>query len=239
MRTGVIAKKVGMTRIFDDEGRHVPVTVLSLEECQVVAQRTTERDGYTALQIGAGSAKPKNTPRPLRGHYAKAKVKPKAKLAEFRVSEEAMLAPGQEITADHFVPGQHVDVRGFSKGRGFQGVIKRHGFTGMRATHGVSAVHRAPGSTGQMQDPGKVFKGKKMPGRMGNRKVTKQNLEVVRVDGDRNLVLVRGHVPGHDGAWVRLSDAVKRPLPESAPFPAGLRGTGEGDAAAASEGNEQ
>jgi large subunit ribosomal protein L3 len=238
MRTGVIAKKVGMTRIFSEEGRHVPVTVLAIEECQVVAQRTEARDGYTALQVGAGAAKAKNTPRPLRGHFAKAKVKPKAKLCEFRVSEEAMVDPGAEITASHFVPGQQVDVRGFSKGRGFQGVIKRHGFTGMRATHGVSAVHRAPGSTGQMQDPGKVFRGKKMPGRMGNRKVSKQNLEVVRVDADRNLVLVKGHVPGYEGAWVRLSDAVKRPLPESAPFPAGVRGGAE-NAAEASEGDNQ
>lgn len=227
MRTGVIAKKVGMTRIFSEEGRHVPVTVLSIEACQVVAQRTEERDGYTALQVGAGTAKPKNTPRPQRGHFANAKVKPKAKVCEFRVSADAMVEPGEEITASHFVTGQQVDVRGFSKGRGFQGVIKRHGFSGLRATHGVSAVHRSPGSTGQMQDPGKVFRGKKMPGRMGHRKVSKQNLEVVRVDAERNLVLVKGHVPGYEGAWVRLNDAVKRALPESAPFPAGVRNGGE------------
>lgn len=231
MRTGVIAKKVGMTRIFTDEGQHVPVTVLSIEQCQVVSVRTQELDGYTAVQVGAGTAKPKNVPRPMRGHFAKAKVKPKATLAEFRVSDDALLEPGQEITAAHFVRGQRVDAQNLSKGRGFQGVMKRHGFSGLRATHGVSAVHRAAGSTGQMQDPGKVFKGKKMPGQMGNRKVTTQNLQVVRVDETRNLVLVKGHVPGHDGSWVRLRDAVKRTLPEDAPFPAGLR-TGGGEAEA-------
>jgi large subunit ribosomal protein L3 len=233
MRTGVIAKKVGMTRVFTDEGNHVPVTVLSVEECQVVSVRTQDRDGYTAVQLGAGAAKAKNVPRAMRGHFAKAKVKPKAKVAEFRVSEDAVLEPGQEITAKHFVSGQRVDAQSLSKGRGFQGVIKRHNFGGLRASHGVSAVHRKPGSTGQMQDPGKVFKGKKMPGQMGNRTVTAQNLEVVRVDAARNLILVKGHVPGHEGSWIRVSDAVKRAVPEGAPFPAGIR-AGE-DAAAASE----
>lgn len=235
MRTGVIAKKVGMTRIFTDEGQHVPVTVLAIEDCQVVSVRTEGRDGYNAVQLGAGNAKAKNVPRPMRGHFAKARVKPKAKLAEFRVSADALLAPGQTLTAAHFVPGQRVDARNHTKGRGFQGVIKRHNFSGLRATHGVSGVHRSPGSTGQMQDPGKVFKGKKMPGQMGNRQVSMQNLEVVRVDVGRNLVLVRGNVPGHDGAWVRLSDAVKRPLPEGAPYPAGLDASGEAEAAEANK----
>jgi large subunit ribosomal protein L3 len=239
MRTGVLAKKVGMTRIFTDEGRHVPVTVLAIEDCEVVSVRTEARDGYTAVQVGAGSAKPKNTTRPMRGHFAKAKVKPKAKLAEFRVSPDALLEPGQEITASHFVVGQRIDAQNKTKGRGFQGVIRRHNFSGLRASHGVSAVHRSPGSTGQMQDPGKVFKGKKMPGHMGDRTSTMQNLEVVRVDETRNLVLVRGHVPGSDGSWVRLSDAVKRPRPESAPFPAGLRAAADAETGeAAAEGGE-
>ena len=223
MRTGVLAKKVGMTRVFTEAGQHVPVTVLKVEDCQVTAVRTEEKDGYTAVQVGAGKAKAKNVPQAMRGHFAKAKVTPKAKVAEFRVSADALLEPGQEIGVGHFVPGQRVDARATSIGKGFQGVIKRHNFGGLRASHGVSAVHRAPGSTGQMQDPGRVFKGKKMPGQMGSKMVTMQNLEVVRVDADRNLVMVRGHVPGHEGSWVKVSDAVKKTLPEGVPFPAGLR----------------
>ena len=227
MRTGILAQKVGMSRVFTEAGRHVPVTVFKVDGCQVVDVRTEERDGYTAVQLGAGSAKAKNVSKPQRGHFGKAKVKPKAKVGEFRVSPDAMLQPGQELSAAHFVPGQYIDASGISIGRGFAGVMKRHNFGGMRATHGVSAVHRSQGGTGQMQDPGKVFKGKKMHGHMGQRKVTTQNLEVVSVDTERNLILVRGNVPGSEGSWIRLSDAVKRPLPENVPFPAGLRGTEE------------
>lgn len=227
MRTGVLAQKVGMTRVFTEAGRHVPVTVFKVDGCQVVSVRTADKDGYNAVQIGAGQAKAKNVSKAQRGHFGKAKVKPKAKVGEFRVSEDAMLKPGQELSAAHFVPGQFVDASGISIGRGFAGVMKRHNFAGLRASHGVSAVHRSQGGTGQMQDPGKVFKGKKMHGHMGQKKVTTQNLEVVSVDTDRNLILVRGNVPGSEGSWIRLSDAIKRPLPENAPFPAGLRGTEE------------
>ena len=225
MRTGVLAKKVGMTRVFTEAGRHVPVTVLQVDNCQVTAVRTQEKDGYSAVQLGAGKAKAKNVSKAQRGHFGKAKVPPKQKLGEFRVSEDALLKPGQELSAAHFVPGQYVDASGITIGRGFAGVMKRHNFSGLRASHGVSAVHRSQGSTGQMQDPGKVFKGKKMHGHMGQRKVTTQSLQVVSVDGERNLILVRGNVPGSDGSWVRVADAVKRALPENAPFPAGLRGT--------------
>ncbi|RDD61633.1 50S ribosomal protein L3 [Ferruginivarius sediminum] len=236
MRTGVLAQKVGMTRLFTETGKHVPVTVLKVDDCQVVAVRTEEKDGYNAVQIGAGTAKAKNVTKPMRGHFAKAKVRPKAKLAEFRVSADALLELGQELSAAHFVEGQHVDASGITIGRGFQGAMKRHNFSGLRASHGVSAVHRALGSTGQMQDPGRVFKGKKMPGQMGSRKVTTQSLEVVSVDTDRNLVLVKGCVPGHEGSWVRLSDSLKRALPENLPFPAGLREAGA--AADAGEGQQ-
>jgi large subunit ribosomal protein L3 len=225
MRTGVLAKKVGMTRVFTEAGRHVPVTVLQVDNCQVTAVRTQDKDGYTAVQLGAGKAKAKNVSKAQRGHFGKAKVPPKQKLGEFRVSEDALLKPGQELSAAHFVPGQYVDASGITIGRGFAGVMKRHNFSGLRASHGVSAVHRSQGSTGQMQDPGKVFKGKKMHGHMGQRKVTTQSLQVVSVDGERNLIMVRGNVPGSDGSWVRVADAVKRALPENAPFPAGLRGT--------------
>ena len=225
MRTGVLAKKVGMTRVFTEAGRHVPVTVLQVDNCQVTAVRTQDKDGYTAVQLGAGKAKAKNVSKAQRGHFGKAKVPPKQKLGEFRVSEDALLKPGQQLSAAHFVPGQYVDASGISIGRGFAGVMKRHNFSGLRASHGVSAVHRSQGSTGQMQDPGKVFKGKKMHGHMGQRKVTTQSLQVVSVDGERNLIMVRGNVPGSDGSWVRVADAVKRALPENAPFPAGLRGT--------------
>ncbi len=224
MRTGLLAQKLGMSRIFADDGRHVPVTVLKVDRCQVVAQRTVERDGYTALQLGAGgTAKVKNVTRPLRGHYAKAKVEPKRKLVEFRISADAMVDVGAEITVDHFLPGQHVDVVGTSIGKGFAGAMKRHHFSGLRATHGVSISHRSHGSTGQCQDPGRVFKGKKMAGHLGDQRVTQQNLEVVRTDVDRGLVLVRGAVPGAKGGWVLISDAVKKPAPEDVPFPAAIR----------------
>jgi large subunit ribosomal protein L3 len=227
MRTGVIAKKVGMTRVFDDIGEHVPVTVLHLDSCQVVAQRTEERDGYTALQLGAGKKKVKRTPKAERGHFAKAKVEPKRKLVEFRVSAENLVDPGAEITADHFVPGQRVDVAGISIGKGFAGAMKRWNFGGLRASHGVSISHRAHGSTGQCQDPGKVFKGKKMAGHLGSERVTTQNLEVVRVDVERGLILVKGAVPGAKGSWIELRDAVKGAGDAELPTPGKFRGAGE------------
>ncbi|MEX0953756.1 MAG: 50S ribosomal protein L3 [Rhizobiaceae bacterium] len=223
MRSGVIAQKVGMTRIYNDAGEHVPVTVLRMENCQVVAQRTQEKNGYTAVQLGVGLAKVKNTSKALRGHFASASVEPKAKVAEFRVSPENMVDVGAEITADHFVTGQKVDVTGTSIGKGFQGVMKRYNFGGGRATHGNSVSHRSPGSTGQRQDPGKVFKGKKMAGHMGSERVTTQNLEVVSTDSDRGLILIRGAVPGSKGSWIYVRDAVKAPLPDNAPKPAGIR----------------
>jgi large subunit ribosomal protein L3 len=221
-RTGLIARKEGMTRIFDAEGRHVPVTVLKIDNCQVIAHRTEEVDGYTAVQIGAGVAKIKRTSKANRGHFAKAKVEPKKKMVEFRVSNENMPEIGAELGAIHFVPGQFVDVCGTSIGKGFQGAMKRHNFGGMRASHGVSVSHRAHGSTGQCQSPGKVFKGKKMAGQMGNERVTTQNLEVVAIDEEANLVLVKGAVPGSKSGWILITDAVKKPLPAEAPKPAGI-----------------
>ena len=223
MRSGVIAKKVGMTRVYNDAGEHVPVTVLSLQNCKVVAQCTEDKNGYTAVQLGVGVAKAKNTSKPMRGHFAAAKVEPKAKLAEFRVSQDNMLDVGAEITAEHFVAGQKVDVTGTSVGKGFAGAMKRHNFGGLRATHGVSISHRSHGSTGQCQDPGKVFKGKKMAGHMGNTRVTTQNLEVVSTDADRGLILVKGAVPGSEGSWIIVRDAIKAGIPDNAPMPAGLR----------------
>ncbi len=223
MRTGVIAKKIGMTRVFADDGAHVPVTVLQIDQCQVVAQRTAERDGYTALQLGAGKAKAKRAGQPMRGHFAAAKVAPKQKLREFRVPAESFIDVGAEITADHFAVGQRVDVTGISIGKGFAGGMKRHGFGGLRASHGVSISHRSHGSTGQCQDPGKVFKGKKMAGHMGARRVTTQNLEVVRVDVERGLVLVRGAVPGPDDGWIELRDAVKGARADDLPTPGAFR----------------
>ncbi len=223
MRTGVIAKKLGMTRVFDADGRHVPVTVLKLEECQVVAQRTEERDGYVALQLGAGRAKAKRTPAPMRGHFAKAGVPAKRVLAEFRVDPEHLVEVGAEITADHFVPGQFVDVIGTSKGKGFAGAMKRWNFGGLRASHGVSISHRSHGSTGNRQDPGRVFKGKKMAGHLGDERVTVLNLQVVAVRPEDGLILVRGAVPGAKGSWILLRDAVKKALPEDAPHPAAFR----------------
>jgi large subunit ribosomal protein L3 len=227
MRTGLIARKEGMTRVFDADGRHIPVTVLKVDNCQVVNVKTEERDGYVALQLGAGKAKVKRTSKANRGHFAKAKVEPKKKLAEFRVSNENTLDVGAEIGANHFVPGQYVDVSATSKGKGFAGAMKRHNFGGMRASHGVSISHRAHGSTGQCQDPGKVFKGKKMAGHMGAERVTTQNLQIVAVDEDDNLILVKGAVPGARSGWVYIADAVKKPLPEGVPFPAGLRSVAE------------
>ncbi len=223
MRTGVIARKEGMTRIFDEDGKHVPVTVLKLDNCQVVSIREQDKHGYTAVQLGAGTAKVKRTSKANRGHFAKSKVEPKKKMAEFRVDPENLPKVGDELGANHFVPGQFVDVTGTSKGKGFQGAMKRWNFGGMRATHGVSISHRAHGSTGQCQDPGKVFKGKKMAGHMGDETVTTQNLKVVAVDLEENLVLIKGAVPGSTSGWVFIADAVKRALPKDVPSPAGLR----------------
>ena len=222
MRSGVIARKIGMTRVFNDAGEHIPVTVLKLDDVQVVSQKTTERDGYTALQLGAGTAKVKNVSKALRGHYGKASVLPKRKLAEFRVSDDAMVDVGATFGVSHFVAGQKVDAVGISQGKGFAGAMKRHNFGGLRASHGVSISHRSHGSTGQCQDPGKVFKGKKMAGHMGAVRVTTQNLEVVSTDDEHGLILIHGAVPGSKNGWVLLSDAVKKARPEDAPFPAGL-----------------
>ena len=224
MRTGLIARKVGMSRLFGDDGTHVPVTVLDIGGCQVVAQKTAERDGYNALQLGWGMAKVKNVTKAMRGHYAKAKVEPKRKLTEFRVSEDGLVDVGTEMSAAHFVTGQFVDVTGTSIGKGFAGVIKRHGFSGLGASHGVSLSHRSQGSTGQCQDPGKVFKGKKMAGQMGNVTVTTQNLEVVGTDPERGLILVKGAVPGSKDGYVRIADAVKKLPPDGLPFPCAIRG---------------
>jgi large subunit ribosomal protein L3 len=223
MRSGVIAKKVGMTRLFMEDGKQIPVTVLQLENLQVVAQRTPERDGYTAVQLGAGNAKAKRTSKAMRGHFAVANVAPKRKIAEFRVSADNMIGVGEEISAEHYVAGQKVDVSGTSIGKGFAGAMKRHNFGGLRASHGVSVSHRSHGSTGQCQDPGKVFKGKKMAGHMGSARITTQNLEVVRTDADRGLIMVKGAVPGSKGGWVTIKDAVKKKLPENVPFPAALK----------------
>ncbi len=211
-----------MTRLFQADGRHVPVTVLQLEDLQVVARRETERDGYTAVQLGAGKAKAKNVAKPQRAAFGKAKVEPKSKLAEFRVAEDALLDVGASISADHFVAGQLVDVCGVTQGKGFAGAMKRWGFKGLRATHGVSVSHRSHGSTGQRQDPGKVFKNKKMAGHMGARNRTQQNLEVVRTDPVRGLIFIKGSVPGSKGGWVAVEDAVKLPRHDNAPYPAGL-----------------
>jgi len=227
MRTGLLARKVGMTRIFGPDGSHVPVTVLQVEDNEVVATRTVEADGYIAVQVGAGKAKPKNVTKPMRGHFAKAKVEPKRVLREFRVADDAVVAPGTKLSAAHFLAGQRVDVSGTSVGKGFAGAMKRHNFSGTRATHGVSISHRAHGSTGQCQDPGKVFKGKKMAGHMGAQRTTTHNLEVAGVDADRGLLLVKGAVPGAKGGVVQVRDAIKRARPGAAPYPAGVVGTAE------------
>jgi len=223
MRSGIIAKKLGMTRLFMEDGKQIPVTVLQMENLQVVAQRTSETDGYTAVQLGAGVAKVKRQTAAMRGHFAKAKVEPKRKIAEFRVSADNLIEVGEEITANHFLEGQKVDVAGTSIGKGFQGAMKRWNFKGLRATHGVSVSHRSHGSTGQCQDPGKVFKGKKMAGHMGSARVTTQNLEVMKTDIDRGLIMIKGAVPGSKGGWVTVKDSVKKKAPEGLPFPAALR----------------
>ena len=251
MRSGVIAQKLGMTQVFTEEGEQVPVTVLRLDGCHVVAHRTAEKNGYTALQLGSGRARVKNTTKAQRGHFAVAKVEPRRSLAEFRVSPENVIEVGAELTADHFVVGQFVDVTGTSIGKGFAGAMKRHNFGGLRASHGVSISHRAHGSTGNSQDPGKVFKGKKMAGQMGDRRVTTQNLKVVRTDVDRGLIMVAGAVPGAKGGWILIRDAVKKTLPDGVPMPGAFRTTAVetapapaeadndgGDAAAAAENGE-
>jgi len=230
LRSGVIAKKMGMTRLFMEDGKQIPVTVLQLDNLQVVATRTAETDGYSAVQLGCGSAKAKRTSKAMRGHFSAAKVEPKRKIAEFRVAPENLITVGEEITANHYFEGQYVDVSGTSIGKGFAGAMKRHNFKGLRATHGVSISHRSHGSTGQCQDPGKVFKGKKMAGHMGAAKVTTQNLQVIRTDADRGLIMVKGAVPGSKGGWVTVKDAVKKAVPENVIYPAALR-----SAAAAAE----
>ena len=222
LRSGVIAKKVGMTRLFMEDGKQIPVTVLQLEKLEVVANRTAEKDGYTAVQLGAGTAKAKRTSKAMRGHFSAAKVEPKRKIAEFRVAEENLIPVGEEIIAAHYFEGQFVDVAGTSIGKGFQGAMKRHNFGGLRATHGVSISHRSHGSTGQCQDPGKVFKGKKMAGHMGAARVTTENLQVVKTDIDRGLIMIKGAVPGSKGGWVTVKDAVKKPIPENVIYPAAL-----------------
>lgn len=232
MRTGLIAQKVGMSRVFTEIGEHVPVTVLKVENCQVVSQKTADRDGYDAVQVGVGAAKVKNVSKAMRGHFAKAKVEPKRKVAEFRVTSDNLIEPGKELSAKHFVVGQYVDVSGVSIGKGFAGAMKRHNFAGLEASHGVSISHRSHGSTGQRQDPGRVFKGKKMAGHMGDRNVTTQNLLVMSSDEEQGIIMLRGAVPGAKGAYVLISDAVKRALPSSAPVPAAFKG---GDAAKAKD----
>ena len=235
MRTGLITRKLGMSRVFAGDGRHVPVTVLKVDACQVVAQRTEDKDGYNALQLGHGAAKVKNVSKAMRGHFARAKVEPKRGLTEFRVGPDALVDVGAELSAEHFVAGQFVDVQGTSVGKGFAGVMKRHGFSGLGASHGVSVSHRSHGSTGHCQDPGKVFKGKKMAGHMGDRRVTVHSLEVVATDAGRGIILVKGAVPGAKGGLVLVFDAKKKPLPDGVPFPAAIRGAGAPDAAAAGE----
>ncbi|MGR3496298.1 50S ribosomal protein L3 [Citreimonas sp.] len=223
MRSGVIAKKIGMTRLFLEDGKQVPVTVLQLDKLQVVAQRTTDKHGYSAVQLGSGTAKVKRVSKAMRGHFAVAKVEPKRKIAEFRVAPENLIEVGEEITADHYFEGQFVDVCGTTIGKGFAGAMKRHNFGGLRASHGVSISHRSHGSTGQCQDPGKVFKGKKMAGHMGAVRVTTQNLQVVKTDADRGLIMIKGAVPGSKGGWVTIKDAVKKPTPENIILPAALK----------------
>ena len=223
MRSGLIAQKLGMTRLFTEAGEHVPVTVLKVEDCQVIGVKTAERDGYTAVQLGVGRPKVKNLSKAERGHFAKAKVEPKSKLVEFRVSADALLEVGAELSAAHFLAGQFVDVTGITLGKGFAGVMKRWNFRGLRATHGVSVSHRSHGSTGNRQDPGRVFKGKKMAGHLGHERVTTQNIKVVSTDADRGLIMVRGAVPGPEGSFVLVRDAVKRKAPDKLPFPAALK----------------
>jgi len=231
MRTGLIAKKIGMTSVYNETGEMTPVTVLLVEHCQVVAQKTQEKDGYTAVQLGVGKARVKNVSKALRGHYAKAKVEPKQKLAEFRVDEKAMLEPGTELVASHFVAGQYVDVSGNTIGKGFAGVMKRHNFAGLEASHGVSVSHRSHGSTGQRQDPGRVFKGKKMAGHMGTTRITTQNLQVIQVDEEQGYIMVKGAVPGAENGYLLVKDSVKKGSHPKAPYPAGVRKSAEAPAA--------
>ncbi len=233
MRAGLIAKKVGMSRVFAEGGKHIPVTLLHVDNCQVVSHKTNEKDGYNALQLGVGQAKVKRTTQPMRGHFAKAKVEPKAKLAEFRVADDAFIEVGSEMTVEHFIAGQMVDVTGTSKGKGFAGAMKRHNFGGLRATHGVSISHRSHGSTGQCQDPGRVFKGKKMAGHYGDERKTILNLEVVGTDLDEGLILVKGAIPGSKGGWVLINDAVKKPANTEAPYPGAVRAAAAEEAAPA------
>jgi large subunit ribosomal protein L3 len=235
MRSGLIAQKLGMTRVFNADGAHVPVTVLKVDNCQVVAVKTAEKDGYHAVQLGVGAAKVKNVPKPMRGHYAKAKVEPKRKLAEFRVAADAVLEVGSELSVDHFIAGQYVDVVGTSIGKGFAGAMKRWNFGGLRATHGVSISHRSHGSTGNRQDPGRTFKNKKMAGHLGVDRVTTLNLKVVGTDAARGLLMVQGAVPGAEGGWVLVRDAVKRPRPKDVPYPAALKAAAQGATAEAAK----
>jgi large subunit ribosomal protein L3 len=223
MRSGIIAKKLGMTRLFMDDGKQIPVTVLQLDGLQVVSHRTADKHGYSAVQLGTGTIKAKRVSQAMRGHFAVAQVEPKRKVAEFRVAPENLIEVGAEITAEHYAAGQFVDVSGTSIGKGFAGAMKRHNFKGLRASHGVSVSHRSHGSTGQCQGPGKVFKGKKMAGHMGAAKVTTQNLQVVKTDLDRGLIMIKGAVPGSKGGWVTVKDAVKKPLPDGVPFPAAIK----------------
>ena len=222
MRCGLIAKKIGMTRVFGDDGQSVPVSVLKMDNCQVISKKTKDIHGYNALQIGFGSKKVKNISKAERGHFAKSNVEPKEKIAEFKVSEDALIDVGKTIGVNHFIPGQKVDVIGSSKGKGFAGAMKRHNFAGLRASHGVSISHRAHGSTGQCQDPGKVFKGKKMAGQLGNKRVTTQNVSIVSIDSDEGLILIKGSIPGSKGGFVYIKDAIKSKLPEGIPYPAGF-----------------
>ncbi len=223
MRTGLLAKKLGMSRFYTAEGAHVPVTLLHVDNCQVTAVRTKEKDGYTAVQLGIGARKPKNVTKPLKNHFAKAKVLPKAKLAEFRVAEDALLEPGATLSADHFLTGQKVDITGMTLGKGFAGVMKRHNFAGLEASHGVSISHRSHGSTGQRQDPGRVFKGKKMAGHLGDERVTQQSLEIMFVNAEEGIIGVKGSFPGAEGSVVMIRDAVRSKRPEKAPYPAALK----------------
>ena len=233
MRTGLLAQKMGMTRIFAADGNHVPVTVLKIDHCQVVAVRTDETNGYTAVQLGVGKAKVKNVSKAQRGHFAKAKVEPKRKLAEFRVSKENLLEVGAELSAAHFIAGQFVDVVGTTIGKGFAGAMKRWNFGGLRATHGVSVSHRSHGSTGNRQDPGRTFPGKKMAGHLGQETVTTLNVTVWKVDVERGLILVKGAVPGSEGSYVKVRDAIKKAAPADLPRPGAFRKAGEATAAAA------
>lgn len=230
MRSGLVARKLGMTRVFDADGQHVPVTVLAVENCQVVAVRSEEKDGYTALQLGVGAAKAKNVTKAQRGHFSKAKVEPKRKLVEFRVGADGIIEPGSELSAAHFLPGQFVDVVGTTIGKGFAGVMKRHHFGGLRASHGVSVSHRSHGSTGHRQDPGKTFAGKKMAGHLGAKRRTTLNLKIVSTDADRGLILVRGAVPGAEGGYVLVRDAIKKKAPDGLPMPGALKSAGEAPA---------